>query len=267
MFQAVEACRSRNALLTDRPSESESSQFLADPVALAKAVEAEVQALQKGTDPYERRAGDYWRGVPAGAMLIPARVYAPPQVNDDNAEAMPLVIALHGAGGDENAFMDGYGAGAIKRLADRHGFVVVAPSTYWVMLNPSSLDALVDSMAADYPIDRARVYLIGHSLGAIATEPILRRQARDVAGAVLIAGGKAARGDDGKACPTLLVAGELDPVAPPHQVAGAAERAKASGLPVEFLLVRDAGHIFVAGDALPQAVEWLLPKRGQAKRE
>ena len=40
---------------------------------------------------------------------VPFRVFAPP-TSDDGAKR-PLIIALHGAGGDENMFMDAYGAG------------------------------------------------------------------------------------------------------------------------------------------------------------
>jgi predicted esterase len=261
-FQALIACRGRNALLTDRPPELESSQFLADPTMLLPEVSAEVEALLKGEDPYAGRLGDYWRAIPCGAMQVPSRVYVPKQANA--GQPMPLVIILHGAGGDENAWFDATGAGAIQRLADQHGFIVVSPNTYWVMPNPNGLRGIVEAMSVDYAIDPARIYVIGHSLGAMAAAGMATRAPDGLAGAVLIAGGTIP--PKSAICPTLLVGAELDPLFPPHKLDGAAAEAKQAGLPVEFKLMRESGHVLVAGEVLPEAVEWLL-KRQLAKKE
>ena len=261
-FQALVACRGRNALLTDRPTEVESSQFLIDPTTLLPEVSAEVEALRKGEDPYAGRLGDYWRAIPCGAMQVPSRVYVPKQANA--GQPMPLVIILHGAGGDENAWFDATAAGEIKRLADRHGFIVVAPNTYWVMPNPNGLKGIVETMAVDYAIDPARIYVIGHSLGAMAAAGMATRAPDGLAGVVLIAGGSIP--PNSAICPTLLIAAELDPLFPPHKLEGAAAEAKQAGLPVEFRLMRESGHALVAGEVLPEAVEWLL-KRQLAKKQ
>jgi len=261
-FQALVACRGRNGLLTDRPAEFESSQFLTDPTTLLPEVNAEVDALLKGEDPYAGRLGDYWRAIPAGAMQVPSRVYVPRQANA--GQPMPLVIVLHGAGGDENAWFDATGAGEIRRLADRHGFIVVAPNTYWVLPNPNGLKGIVETMSVDYSIDTTRVYVIGHSLGAMAAAGMATRAPDGLAGAVLIAGGTIP--PKTAICPTLLVAAELDPIFPPHKLEGAAAEAKEAGLPVEFKLMRESGHALVAGEVLPEAVEWLM-KRQLAKKQ
>lgn len=39
----------------------------------------------------------------------------------------PLLVVLHGAGGDENMFPEAYGAGIIKRIAEKHGLLVASP--------------------------------------------------------------------------------------------------------------------------------------------
>ena len=261
LFQALVACRARNALLQDRPSEAESSQFLADPTTLLPAVNAEVEALLKGEDPYAGRLGDYWRAIPAGAMQVPSRVYVPDQAKA--GQPLPLVIVLHGAGADENAWVEAMGAGEIKRQADAHGFIVVSPNTYWVMPNPNGLKGIVETMSVEYAIDRTRVYVIGHSLGSMAAAGMATRAPEAVAGAVLIAGGAIA--PDATTCPVLMIAAELDPIFPPHQLEGAAARAKEAGLPVEFKLMRESGHALVAGEALPEAVQWLLKHRSARK--
>lgn len=258
IFQAWVACRSRNALLADRPSEREPAQFFVDPIELAAEVNDEVEAIRRGEDPYVRRIGEYFRSFPAGAMYIPARVYAPRQAAE-KGKPLPLVIALHGAGADESMFMEGYGAGKIRRLADEHGFLVVAPSTYWVLPNPSALEGLLAAIGADYEIDRDRVYVVGHSMGAMAAAGIATRHAEEIAGAVLIAGGKFSRSES--VCPTLVIAAELDPLIPARDLQAAAEQARQAGEPVEFRVEPDAGHTLVVGDVLDDAIAWLLERR------
>jgi predicted esterase len=259
---ALIATRARNELLQDRPAESDSAQFLVDPLALSREVDAEIEALQAGKDPFAKRAGEYWRTFPTSAMHVPARVYTPAQATGD--EPLPVVIALHGAGADESMFMYGYGAGAIKRLADEHGFIVVAPGTYWMLPNPEAIEGILDALEFSYAIDRSRVYLVGHSLGALTAAGIAARHRDDVAAAVLIAGGSFA--GMRRSSPALMIAAELDPIAPPADVRAAAESARAAGLPVEFELAQHRGHILIVGDVLPRAVHWLMQHRAPQKK-
>jgi poly(3-hydroxybutyrate) depolymerase len=254
IFQAWVACRARNALLSDRPSEDELGQYFIDPLQLQSDVEAEIQALQRGEDPYVGRTGEHFRAIPAGAMYIPAWVYAPPSVKD--GKPMPVVIALHGAVADESIFMQGYGSGEIKRLANERGFIVVAPSTYWVMPNPSSLEGITAAIGADYPIDRSRIYVIGHSLGAMAAASMAARHPKELAGAALIAGRKIDKTEP--TCPVLVLAAELDPLVPVEELRKSSEAAAAAGLPVEFRQIKDAGHVLACDEALEEAIAWLL---------
>jgi predicted esterase len=259
IFQALVAVHARNALLSDSPGESESARFLVNPIALSRELAGEINALLRGRDPFKNRAGDYWRVIPAGAMQIPARVYAPERALAER-KSLPLIIALHGAGADENAFMDGYGGGEIKRLADKHGFVVVSPSTYWCTPNPAALKGMIDTLAFDYPIDQSRVYLLGHSLGAIAAGTMSQRDPDEVAAVVLLAT-KDFQPTGRQIPPTLLVAAELDPVFDPLALQAAAKRAQAAHLPVEFEMMKNYGHCNMPAAALTRAVEWLLAHR------
>jgi poly(3-hydroxybutyrate) depolymerase len=61
--------------------------------------------------------------------IMPYRVYIPKAYSA--ARKMPLVVALHGLGGTENDFFDGYGR-AMTALAEKHGYIVVAPLGYRV---------------------------------------------------------------------------------------------------------------------------------------
>jgi poly(3-hydroxybutyrate) depolymerase len=187
-------------------------------------------------------------------MFLPARVYAPALVRA--GKPLPLLIALHGAGGDEAIFMKGYGAGEITRLADKLGFIVVSPSTYWVMPNPSALEGILAAIAADYSIDRDRVYVLGHSLGAMAAAGMAQRDHDMLAGAVLIAGGSVQ--PERPICPTLVIAAEHDPLMLPDSLRKGAQSARDAGRDVEFRLIGGAGHVLVCDESLGEAVEWLL---------
>ncbi|MBK7877404.1 MAG: dienelactone hydrolase family protein [Planctomycetes bacterium] len=254
---ALAACRARNALLVDAPSETASAQFLARPEDLAFAVEAELTALKDGRDPYRRRAGDLWRTVCAGKNGLPVRVFAPPAACTD-AKA-PLVIALHGAGGDENMFFEGYGAGKIVELAKAQGFVVAAPLVGFGGLSGDAFDALVTELVYDYAIDPERVYVVGHSMGAGAACGLAASRRERIAAVACFAGGSAPK--DRKMAPTRIWAGELDPLAKPEGLMKMVEKARAEGAPIQGEVVPDHGHTLVVGARLAQAVDWLLERR------
>lgn len=252
-------CRARAALLADDAPASSLVHTLGDPAALAEAVAAEARELARGQRPYKSRAGDLWRTIELRGLPVPMRLYAPPAVAG-STDPVPLVVALHGAGVDENMFMDAYGAGLIRTLADERGFLVAAPLTYPFMTSVDNLSTLIDDLALDYAIDRDRVYLIGHSLGAIAACGFVSADRPLVAAAACLAGFRPLVGEITPP-PVLVIAAELDPIFPASRVRGAVEGARKSGLPVELVVVPNQGHTLVVPEALPRAVEFLLRHR------
>lgn len=256
--EALAICQARNELLTDQPDEKVSAQLLADPVKLIPALASEIEALESGRDPYRRREGDYWRTLATSKAPIPLRVYAPRAACGDVPG--PVVIALHGAGGDENMFFDAYGAGVLKRLADERGFLAVTPSTYGFGGKPENLTALLDSLANHYAIDRQRVYLLGHSMGAAAAATLAREAPEQVTVACCLAGGATFSADDHPA-PILIIAAENDQVIPAARLKPGAEKAIAWGLPVEFRVAPDHGHTTIVGALTSEGVDWLLARR------
>ena len=106
------------------------------------------------------RPGSFRVRVPLGDRSVSCRLYVP----DDERGPRPVVVALHGAGGSENLFFDGYGDGLCVELAKRRGWFVVAPRNGMGFVD---CGALVDALAARYAIDREQVFLVGHSMGAM----------------------------------------------------------------------------------------------------
>lgn len=255
---ALATCTARNELLKMSPNEGRSVEFLADYNVLASEIAREIDAIESGRNPYAKRKGDYWRILEAGKTRIPMRVYCPDTLSLD--DAVPLVIALHGAGGDENMFFDAYGQGAIKREADRRGFLVASPATFHFATNGKNFRPLVADLSRDYPIDADRVYVLGHSMGAAAAAVQARENADVVAAACCIAGGRGFGGAKTTA-PTLVVAAELDAIVPAGAVEGGARAAIEAGLPVEFRASPNYGHTLVVEAELGRCIDWLLDRR------
>ena len=105
------------------------------------------------------RPGSFALRVPVGKSTIAVRLMVP-----EVSKPAPLVVALHGAGGSENLFFDGYGDGRVVRLGAERNWLVVAPR-----LTLGSLDVaeLVRALAERFPIDAQQVMVVGHSMGAM----------------------------------------------------------------------------------------------------
>ena len=76
--------------------------------------------------PPARATGDQHRQyvfAPTGQPM-PYRVYVP--TTWDGKASLPIVLMLHGAGANENSYMDQAG-GLLRKLAEQHGYIVVSP--------------------------------------------------------------------------------------------------------------------------------------------
>jgi predicted esterase len=250
----------RNARLSS--SLDPTSAVVTDLVDLDRFLSNELDALLAGRNPYSRLAGDHWR--PVGLVPgtdetgVPARVFAPRLT--EHSAPVPLLIAVHGAGADEHMFFDGYGQGALKRLAEQHNLLVVCPRAGPFSAGPATLDRLIDDIALDYPVDRTRVYLVGHSMGGGIVAAWARARPDTVAAVCTIAGVGGFSGAT-KIPPALVVTGELDALVSAPRARAAAARARDAQLPVEYREFSNYGHTLVVAKALPDVIAWLLSQR------
>lgn len=250
--------RERVALLKLIDSHADITALLTDFAQLVGDLDREWAAVAAGVNPYMGRSGDTWHGLPLTADVhLPARIFVPESALAK--DSMPLLIALHGAGGNENMFIDGYGAGVITRLAEAHGFAVVSPLAAPLMDLGLAFDTIVDTMKQLYSIDESRIYVIGHSLGAALTGGMCSVRGERIAAACWIAGASYARA--ARLPPTLVIAAERDSIVPPARIESAVNLAQNAGLDVEYRVVPDFGHTLVVGYALGDVVEWLLARR------
>lgn len=135
--------------------------------------------------------------APTGEMM-PLRYFVPSTW--DGSSALPLILMLHGAGANENSYMD-MSDGLLMQLAERHGYIVVSPLGHTPLGaygNPLRLPAVFgqDTTAAEqraavtperqrtlalselevitalelitemYGADRRQTFLAGHSMGS-----------------------------------------------------------------------------------------------------
>ena len=255
----AEALRARVGLLADMPDRARSASLLAELPRLVEQLDEEFDIADRGENPFSVldepggvRRGLHWREHRLLGAKIPVARFVP-----EGEGPFPLVIAFHGAGGDECMFFEGYGRGELRRLAERERFIAVCPATIPFAASPNLLDALVGELATELPIDRSRVYVLGHSLGAVTAGRLAALRPKSVVAAGLIAGfADVPR----KAQPARrrLWAAELDPIFPASGLERQRDEAARTGRPIEWTLVPDEGHTLVVGAVLPEVVAWLL---------
>lgn len=135
--------------------------------------------------------------APTGETM-PYRVYVP--TTWDGKASLPIVLMLHGAGANENTYMDQAG-GLLQKLAEQHGYIVVSPLGHTPLgaygnplrlpavfgqpetaatqraavtrerqrlLNLSELEVMtaLELVTETYGADRSRTFLVGHSMGS-----------------------------------------------------------------------------------------------------
>ena len=144
-------------------------------------------ALERGEDPLTRATGVQRRAYAAEAgEILPYRLYVPERW--DGRRALPLLVLLHADGDEGDAFFDGPQREALLKLAAQYQYILVAPSGYRPQaafgsaparvlaragarpgIAPGSVGTLaerdvldvVERVAAEYGVDRRRIYLYG----------------------------------------------------------------------------------------------------------
>jgi len=215
--------------------------WLARPEVRAQHAREAVAALRDATARVET--------VELGGSAVKVMVHLPSGFTGPR----PVIVALHGAGGDERMFFTAYGAGRLREIADRVGAVVVTPNTTQLGLRAERFPELLDALEARTAIDRARVYVVGHSMGAGVTARLASLHPTLIRAVACIAGpcGAPLAGDP----PRLVVAGTLDPLAPPARLR------PGTGTDPRLVSYREAtdwGHTLLVGHVLEDVVTWLL---------
>jgi predicted esterase len=212
-------------------------------------VEAEDIAAGKwATEP--RKPGQYWLALP-GVDGSPVRVFVPEQAK--KGKPLPVVVALHGAGGSENMFFDAYGNGLVVELARKRGWFVVATRSPLAFLSSGpDVPAVLDALAKTYPIDTKKAFLVGHSMGAAQVVSLAGRKPERFAAVAALGGGGSFKETEGmKKLRFYVGVGEHDfALKSAKALAGRIEKA---GAKVTFKSWPHLEHLTIVQMALPEA--------------
>jgi predicted esterase len=214
---------------------------------LAEA-EAVVRSVAAGKRYYgPGRPGQFWLNLTTAAGPVPARVLVPAAAT--SGKDLPLVIALHGMGGSENLFFEGYGSGEVVRLCQQRGWLLVAPRTTGLHF-AAPVQAVLDEVARLYPVDGRHVFIVGHSMGAAqAVAAAVQAPGRFAAVAAVSGGNRVARSGGLEKLPFFVAAGDRD-FALKWSGALARDLRGAGVRTVRFKEYPDAEHILVVPLAL-----------------
>ena len=183
--------------------------------------------------------------MPTGPRSTIVRLFVPAPLE---GRRRALVLALHGAGGSENLFFDGYGDGLAQKLCAESGWILCAPRS----LNPADAPALLDALRERWDFDPQQVFLVGHSMGAAAALAAAQRSPARFAKVALLGGGGAlTKAEVFRDLPLLIGTAERD-----FARSGAlAQRRglRSAGIDrVTFLDLPRAEHMLVVQAALPE---------------
>ena len=198
------------------------------------AAESLLKSVSAGKDPWVGRTGDLKRHyrLEAADEIMPYRLYVPTAYSA--RKPMPLVIALHGLGATEDSFFEAYG-GTLPKLAEQRGYIIAAPLGYRVdggygvalgggndpaakrsrALSEQDVMQVLAEVRKRYAIDDTRIYLMGHSMGAIGTWAIAAKTPAQWSALAVFSGfGVASTAKTISTIPQFVVHGDADPTVP-----------------------------------------------------
>jgi len=190
----------------------------------------------------------------------------------------PLIVALHGLGGDSNFIV----RGRLVDLAEEGGYIVVGPMGYNVsgwygsplivfpnqqparpnLTELSELDVMtVLQMArSQFNVDPNRIYMLGHSMGGAGTIYLGQKHADYFAAIAAIAPAAFMMQRDQKevlapikaaGLPIMITQGDADPVVPPVNTRTWAAAMNELGMEHEYIEMPGRDHGNIIGDGMP----------------
>ena len=203
------------------------------------------------------RHGLLWLSIPAGKTTIPARLYVPKPrsfIPEGDGDKKPLVVALHGAGGSENMFFEGYGDGQILKLCQKRGWMLLAPRSALSLVGGGPpVGEIIDELAKRYPIDPKAIFIVGHSMGAMQAIDAVQKYPGKFAGLAAFGGdGRIRKPELFATLPTFIGVGDKDfTLTQVRKLKKTLEDAKAKAM--TYKEYEGIEHLLIVREALPDA--------------
>jgi predicted esterase len=235
---------------------------------------AMLDLISKGLNPLKEKRGDiHWAYHSAVDNTIqPYRMFIP--ANYDAKRKWPLVVALHGMGGDENSFFAGYARGVIRQEAEKRGYLIVCPkgrgsaSMYVGSAERDVLDVLKEARR-EYNIDPDRIYLMGHSMGGYGTWSVAVNNPEVFAALAPISGGGTPPVYMGLKriahIPWLVTHGDKDPTVNVEESRKLVKAGQALGTEIKYNEIPGGDHGNIVVPAFKEIFDWFDAHKRQPK--
>lgn len=196
----------------------------ADREWVAKRLEEDAEQAAKSdkSGPFAKLLTGEWEKAEGHGLGY--RIFGARKLRGADEEGHPLVIYLHGRGGD---VMSPEQPGEARSFSEEDNYrkrtcYIIAPQCpkdqSWDGKNAEAVVGIIGDLVKHLAVDKKRIYLTGYSMGAYGTFHLLGREPRLFAAAVPVAGG----GDPNKAkefkdVPLWAFHGAKDPTVKPEQ--------------------------------------------------
>jgi poly(3-hydroxybutyrate) depolymerase len=238
------------------------------------AAEEVLGSLLRARDPFARRTGDFKRHyffADAGEIM-PYHLYVPSGYT--GRKPLPLIIALHGRGGDEDLFFT-TALKALPTLAEERGYLIAAPLGYRVdgrygggttgdpavrrkrALSEADVMNVLDLVRKQYRVDDDRIYLLGHSMGAAGAWHLGEKFPDRWAALACFSGAGTPEAEARmKEIPQLVVHGDADAGVPVSAARAMVAEMKRLGVVHKYIEVRGGDHSSVVEPNLAAALDF-----------
>ena len=197
-------------------------------------------------------------------------LYLPAGFDASGRTRYPLLIFLHGSGesGEDLEKVKVHGPPKLVASKPDFPFIVASPQArnHIERFDPATLDAMLDELLEQLPVDPDRIYLTGLSMGGIWTYGWAIRHPERFAAIAPVCG----LWDPGDACrlkdvPVWAFHGAQDPVVPLDGDQAMIDAIKACGGDARLTVYLYTGHdSWNQAYADPELYQWLLQQRRRA---
>ena len=182
--------------------------------------------------------------ITSGGKARAYYLYAPPTVK----APAPLIIMLHGSNRTGVTLVEKW-----KDFAKKEGIIIAGPDATdlrgwsWPQDGPDFLRDLVEELKSKYPVNPRRVYLFGHSAGAIFALQMSLMESQYFAATAIHAGALPQDSMDlpdlaKRKIPISIQVGDSDEFFPVKIVRATSEALKAKGFTVDLIEIPNHDH-------------------------
>jgi len=172
-------------------------------------------------------------------------------------EKRPLVLAFHGSGGEGSKIVNNW-----AKLAQKERFFVAGLKSLnrwnWTFPEdgPDLVHKLTETLRRKLPIDSARIYLFGHSAGAVFALRLGLLESQYFAAVAVHAGSFRSSGDFAtirmarRKLPVFIISGNRDPIFTLASVKSTVAAMQAAGIPAESFIMSADHRYYGLGESV-----------------